>query len=139
MDSFIRNVFVDAKQPKEDVLDSVKILQVININLRPTEEQRFVKFYIIHLKSNNIECIMTTEVVKTRSGRISKPPVRYEPVEEVTDDYAEEDHDVEESEEEYEDESEEESESDDEEDDANENGNLKGFVVESDEESEEEA
>ena len=43
---------------------------------------------------------MTTEVVKTRSGRISKPPVRYEPVEEVTDDYAEEDHDVEESEEE---------------------------------------
>jgi len=76
---------------------------------------------------------------RTRSGRVSKPPVRYEPVEEVTDD-PEEDHEEEEgdsdSEEEEEDSDEEEEDSDDD-SDADENGNLKGFVVDS--ESEEEA
>jgi len=78
---------------------------------------------------------------RTRSGRVSKPPVRYEPVEEVTDD-PEEDHeeegdsDSEEEEEEEEDSDEEEEDSDDD-SDADENGNLKGFVVDS--ESEEEA
>ena len=35
---------------------------------------------------------------RTRSGRISKPPVRYEPVEQVEDDYAPEDYDDDESE-----------------------------------------
>jgi len=35
---------------------------------------------------------------RTRSGRISKPPTRYEPVEQVEDDYAEEDYDDSESE-----------------------------------------
>lgn len=35
--------------------------------------------------------------VKTRSGRVSKPPTRYEPVEQVEDDYADEDYDSNES------------------------------------------
>lgn len=35
---------------------------------------------------------------RTRSGRISKPPTRYEPVEQVEDDYASEDYDEDESE-----------------------------------------
>lgn len=34
---------------------------------------------------------------RTRSGRVSKPPVRYEPVEQVEDDYAPEDYDSDES------------------------------------------
>jgi hypothetical protein len=74
---------------------------------------------------------------RTRSGRVSRPPVRYEPVEEVTDD-PEEDHDDEE-ELDLEEDSDEDEDSDDDEDDsdADENGNLKGFVVDS--ESEEEA
>ena len=35
---------------------------------------------------------------QTRSGRISKPPTRYEPVEQVEDDYASDDYDEDESE-----------------------------------------
>jgi hypothetical protein len=35
---------------------------------------------------------------RTRSGRISKPPTRYEPVEQVEDDYASDDYDDDESE-----------------------------------------
>lgn len=35
---------------------------------------------------------------RTRSGRISKPPTRYEPVEQVEDDYAPDDYDEDESE-----------------------------------------
>ena len=31
----------------------------------------------------------------TRSGRVSKPPTRYEPIEKVEDDFAEEDYDTE--------------------------------------------
>ena len=74
---------------------------------------------------------------RTRSGRISRPPVRYEPVEEVTDD-PEEDHDDEEELDSEEDSDEDDDDDDDEDDsDADENGNLKGFVVDS--ESEEEA
>jgi hypothetical protein len=65
-------------------------------------------------------------VTKTRFGRISKPPTRYEPIEKVEDDYSEEDYDTEDPE----DVSEEiETDSDDEESDADENGNLDGFVV----------
>jgi len=76
--------------------------------------------------------------IRTRSGRISKPPVRYEPVEEVTDD-VEEDGTVEDSEELGDtdtDESEEDSEEDESDDDsdADENGNLKDFIVDSEEE-----
>jgi len=66
--------------------------------------------------------------VRTRSGRVSKPPVRYEPVEVVEDDYAPEDYDSQESSDidssvEYD-----ESEIDDD-DDADDDGNLDGFVV----------
>jgi hypothetical protein len=35
---------------------------------------------------------------RTRSGRVSKPPTRYEPVEVVEDDYADDDYDDDESE-----------------------------------------
>ena len=34
---------------------------------------------------------------RTRSGRVSKPPTRYEPVEQVEDDYAADDYDTDES------------------------------------------
>ena len=75
--------------------------------------------------------------VKTRSGRVSKPPERYSPVEEVTDDYDDGDYtdDEDPEEEEYTDDEdpEDEEESDDDED-ADENGNLKGFVVDDEEE-----
>lgn len=65
---------------------------------------------------------------RTRSGRVSKPPVRYEPVEQVEDDYDADDYDTEDPD----DVSEEiETESDEEEDesDADDYGNLDGFVV----------
>lgn len=65
---------------------------------------------------------------RTRSGRVSKPPVRYEPVEQVEDDYDADDYDTEDPD----DISEEiETESDEEEDesDADDDGNLDGFVV----------
>ena len=65
---------------------------------------------------------------RTRSGRVSKPPVRYEPVEQVEDDYDADDYDTEDPD----DVSEEiETESDEEEDesDADDDGNLDGFVV----------
>lgn len=38
-----------------------------------------------------------SEPPRTRSGRVTKPPVRYEPVEQVEDDYAPEDYDSDES------------------------------------------
>lgn len=64
--------------------------------------------------------------IKTRFGRVSKPPTRYEPVEKVEDDYSEADYDTEDPE----DVSEEiETDSDDDESDADENGNLDGFIV----------
>ena len=50
--------------------------------------------------------------VRTRSGRVSKAPVRYEPVEQVEDDYAPEDYDTDEPVE-----------------SSDEDGNLDGFVV----------
>jgi hypothetical protein len=68
---------------------------------------------------------------------VSKPPVRYEPVEQVEDDYSAEDYDTE-----IEDDSDI-SDSDDEDDfdddeDADEDGNLDGFVVPDKSESDEE-
>lgn len=65
---------------------------------------------------------------RTRSGRVSKPPVRYEPVEQVEDDYDADDYDTEDPDEISE---EIETESDEEEDesDADDDGNLDGFVV----------
>jgi hypothetical protein len=65
---------------------------------------------------------------RTRSGRVSKPPTRYEPVEQVEDDYAPEDYDTEDPDESSEDISTDEDEEDDE-SDADEDGNLDGFVV----------
>lgn len=68
------------------------------------------------------------EETRTKSGRVSKPPVRYEPVEQVEDDYAADDYDSDESEvssvASSDDDDEEEDESD-----ADEDGNLDGFVV----------
>jgi hypothetical protein len=72
-----------------------------------------------------------TSNVRTRSGRVSKPPVRYEPVEQVEDDYGSDDYDSDEtadvsSEVSYD---ASEDKEDDDADDADENGNLDGFVV----------
>jgi hypothetical protein len=67
-------------------------------------------------------------VTRTRYGRVSKPPVKYEPVEKVEDDYATDDYDSDESEiaSNFEDDDDEE---EDDEDDADDDGNLDGFVV----------
>ena len=76
---------------------------------------------------------------RTRSGRVSKPPQRYEPVEIPVDDYATDDYDTdddgddidsveEDSDEEFSDES-----------DADDDGNLDGFVVADKSESDEES
>ena len=67
-------------------------------------------------------------VTRTRYGRVSKPPVKYEPVEKVEDDYATDDYDSDESEIESNFEDDEDEEEDDE-DDADDDGNLDGFVV----------
>jgi len=66
---------------------------------------------------------------RTRSGRVSKPPVRYEPVEQVEDDYAADDYDSDESEVLTDDDIEDEDDEEDDESDADEDGNLDGFVV----------
>ena len=65
---------------------------------------------------------------RTRSGRVSKPPVRYEPIEQVEDDYADDDYDSHESSDVSSEVSYDSSE-EDLEDDADEDGNLDGFVV----------
>jgi hypothetical protein len=65
---------------------------------------------------------------RTRSGRVTKPPVRYEPVEQVEDDYADDDYDSHESDEVSSEISYDSSEEDPEED-ADCEGNLDGFVV----------
>jgi hypothetical protein len=62
-------------------------------------------------------------MTRTRFGRISKPPTRYEPIEKVEDDYSEDEYDTEDPE----DVLEEIETSEDE--DADENGNLDGFIV----------
>jgi hypothetical protein len=92
-----------------------------------------------YLKNKNMKVLIMTEPIRTRSGRVSKPPERFSPVENVTDDYSDGDYD--DLDDEYDDddesdESEEESdEESDDESDADENGNLKDFVVDDDEES----
>lgn len=76
--------------------------------------------------------------VRTRSGRISKQPERLEILEEVEDDFTD-DEDEDFDEDDYDSESETESEFDDDEEDADENGNLAGFVIDDDDcESEDE-
>lgn len=72
----------------------------------------------------------TDSSVRTRSGRVSKPPVRYEPVEQVEDDYAPDDYDSDESEVLTDDDDlAHEDDEEDDESDADEDGNLDGFVV----------
>jgi len=66
---------------------------------------------------------------RTRSGRVSKPPERYEPVEQVEDDYGPEDYDSDESDIVTDDSFDEDEDEEDDEDDADEDGNLDGFVV----------
>ena len=78
----------------------------------------------------------TVSEVRTKSGRVSKPPVRYEPIEQVEDDYATDDYDTEEEEEDLDDDDDEEDYDD--EDDADEDGNLDGFIVPDKSESDEE-
>ena len=41
----------------------------------------------------DLTTLSETAAILTRSGRVSKPPVRYEPVEQVEDDYAPDDYD----------------------------------------------
>ena len=72
---------------------------------------------------------VSTTGTRTRSGRVSKPPVRYEPVEQVEDDYADDDYDSDESDVSSTVSSDEETEDDDDDSDADEDGNLDGFVV----------
>ena len=67
--------------------------------------------------------------VRTRSGRVSKPPVRYEPVEQVEDDYAPDDYDSAESPVMTDDSFDDDEDEDDGESDADDDGNLDGFVV----------
>jgi len=74
---------------------------------------------------------------RTRSGRVSKPPVRYEPIEQVEDDYSAEEYDSHESDTDVP--TEEDSDEDlGDESDADEDGNLDGFVVADKSESDEE-
>jgi hypothetical protein len=69
---------------------------------------------------------------------VSKPPVRYEPVEQVEDDYDVDDYDTEEPETDDIESDDSDEEYDDEEEDADEYGNLDGFVVPDKNESDEE-
>jgi hypothetical protein len=78
-------------------------------------------------KDPSQDCAPTPET-RTRSGRVSKPPVRYEPIEQVEDDYAPEDYDSDESSDVSSEVSYDSSEEDPE-DDADDEGNLDGFVV----------
>ena len=66
---------------------------------------------------------------RTRYGRVSKPPVKYEPIEKVEDDYDADDYDSNESDIDSNFEDDDEEDEEDEEDDADEDGNLDGFVV----------
>lgn len=83
------------------------------------------------------ESVPTVSEVRTKSGRVSKPPVRYEPIEQVEDDYATEDYDTDEDDDLDDDDDEDEEDYDDE-DDADEDGNLDGFIVPDKSESDEE-
>ena len=81
--------------------------------------------------------VSNVAVTTTRSGRIVKKPERYEPVEQVEDDYAPEDYDSDESSDVDSAVSYDESEFSSE-DDADDDGNLDGFVVADKSESDDE-
>jgi hypothetical protein len=70
---------------------------------------------------------------RTRSGRISKVPERYEPKEKVLDDYTDGDYDSDENIESCASIDDDEEDDEDDEEDADEYGNLDGFVVPDDE------
>ena len=70
-----------------------------------------------------------TPETRTRSGRVTKPPVRYEPVEQVEDDYSAEEYDSDESDIKTDEEFTDDSDEEDDEEDADDDGNLDGFVV----------
>jgi hypothetical protein len=72
---------------------------------------------------------LSEPTIRTRSGRVSKPPVRYEPVEQVEDDYADDDYDTDESDISSTVSSDDEDEDEEDDSDADEDGNLDGFVV----------
>lgn len=76
-------------------------------------------------------------VTVTRSGRIVKKPVFYEPVEICEDDYSgdEEEDDVSDEEDDVPEDDEDEDDEEDDDDDADENGNLKDFVVDEEEDT----
>ena len=77
----------------------------------------------------------STEGVRTRSGRISKPPERYSPIEDVIDDYTEDEYDEDDDEESYEEEETDSDEEEDETEEEDEKGNLKDFIVYEEEEA----
>jgi hypothetical protein len=77
---------------------------------------------------------MTTTPYVSRSGRLVKKPILYEPVERPEDDFKEDEYDEDDDDEEDEEDDEDEEDEDDE--DADECGNLKGFVIEDEEEEE---
>ena len=81
---------------------------------------------------------MTTTVTiqTTRSGRVIKKPVLYEPEEVCDDDYSGDENDPNDVDDLVDSDCETDEEEDDDDEDADENGNLKGFVVDSDEEEE---
>jgi|TARA_X000001036_G_scaffold186359_1_gene175703 hypothetical protein len=77
--------------------------------------------------------------VKTRSGRVSKAPVRLELFEDVEDDYKQDEYDTDEDLLNSDDEdflSDDDIENDESDEDADDNGNLKGFVVDDTDEDE---
>ena len=90
------------------------------------------------LPINSPDSAVTSEPPRTRSGRVSKPPVRYEPVEQVEDDYSDAEYDSHESDTCDDDVSEVDSDEEDDEEDADDDGNLDGFVVPDKSESDEE-
>lgn len=83
---------------------------------------------MVDQKAPSPDCAQTPET-RTRSGRVTKPPVRYEPVEQVEDDYAVDDYDTDESDIKTDAEFDGNSEESDDEEDADDDGNLDGFVV----------
>ena len=78
---------------------------------------------------NSPDDVVISEPPRTRSGRVSKPPVRYEPVEQVEDDYSDGEYDSHESDTCDDDISDDDSDEESDEDDADDDGNLDGFVV----------
>jgi len=70
----------------------------------------------------------------SRSGRVIKAPVLYEPVEKPEDDFKEDEYDEDADADGSDLDEEEEDEEDDEDEDADEHGNLKGFVVDDEDE-----